>query len=262
MCTLAVPSDGMKRSPGSEIEHGYIPIDVKWKHRLSKQISHDVIPGKAAHRSCELAGHHGGMFAVHDAGSHIAGGKDVCRTGNAHEVIHMEATKPIPLNRHRPGHGACPHARAPHDRPCRDHFTGAQRDAACVDRSDRHVEPRFHTQRRQRFADDRARWLSHSSRPRRGWDRRERRAGCRGRPAFSSLPWHLRCDFDARKAGAHDDHRGKAFRNRLPAQSGEVRVEPNGRRVKYPRQSRWTSARVLQGAPIGCRAPAPADRIP
>jgi hypothetical protein len=33
------------------------------------------------------------------------------------------------------------------------------------------------------------------------------------------------------KAGAHDDHRGKAFRSRLLAQSGEVRVEPNGRRV-------------------------------
>ncbi len=52
-----------------------------------------------------------------------------------------------------------------------------------------------------------------------------------GEARLFELAWHLRCDFDARKAGAHDDHRGNAFRKRLLAQSGEVRVEPNGRRV-------------------------------
>jgi hypothetical protein len=219
----------MKCSPGSEIEHGYIPIDVEWKHRLSKQISHNVIPGKAAHRSCELAGHHGGMFTVHDAGSHIAGGKDVCRTNNTHEMIHMQATEPIPLDRHRLGHRACPHARAPHDRPRRDHFTGAQRDAACIDGSDRYVKPRFHTQRRQRFADDRARLFSDRLAHDGVWiDENDTLVTDEAR--LTELAWHLCCDFDAVKPAPTMTTVARPSETAC-SPNAAVRIEPNSRRA-------------------------------
>src|SRR4051794_13917983 len=58
-----VPSDGVKRAPGAEVEHGNVLIDVERKHRLPEQVCHYVVTGEAAHRAGKLAGHHCGVHA-------------------------------------------------------------------------------------------------------------------------------------------------------------------------------------------------------
>src|SRR5690242_3631899 len=43
---LAVPSRGVERAPGAEVEHGDVPVDVKWKHRLAEQVCYHIVTGK------------------------------------------------------------------------------------------------------------------------------------------------------------------------------------------------------------------------
>lgn len=88
---LAIPTNGVKRAPGTEIENGDIPIGIERKHRLPQQIGHDVVSGKAAHRTGELAGHDGRVSTLNVANCDIPGSKDILQVHGSHEPIDRKA---------------------------------------------------------------------------------------------------------------------------------------------------------------------------